>query len=65
MVPYIHSGEAISKMLAGTTPNAPSFLSVRPFTASWIFSLANTEIADPSTMPSTQYPKICRNCRSK
>ena len=54
MVPYIHRGEAMPIALATTIPNTPSLRSPRERRLLWIASLAKTEMADPSTMPSTQ-----------
>ncbi|GHU88513.1 hypothetical protein FACS189476_05750 [Spirochaetia bacterium] len=58
MVPYMQSGEAIPSRDAGITPRAPSFLSCMEANIRCIFSLPNTEITDPKTIPKIQYPAI-------
>ncbi len=54
MVPYMHSGEAIPRRLAGMTPSHPGFFRPILAKAPWIYFLPNTETALPSTMPSAQ-----------
>ena len=58
MVPYIHRGEAIPRTLAATMPSTPTFRFPRVRKVLWMRSLANTEMAEPSTIPNTQYQKI-------
>jgi len=58
IVPYMHNGEAIPKRLAGMIPSRPHLLFFIPMKAEWIFSLQNTEMTEPSRIPSTQYLKI-------
>ena len=64
-VPYMHSGDAIPRIQAGTMPKSPHFLSRIPAKIPWIRSFANTEIKDPISMPRIQYRQICRNWISK
>lgn len=54
MVPYMHRGEAMPRALAMKTPSTPIRFPWRERNSLWMFSLAKTEMADPSTMPSTQ-----------
>ena len=65
IVPYIHRGEAIPKADAGITPKAPKRFPWMERNILWIESFAKTEIADPSTIPSTQYRKIWDSWRLK
>lgn len=59
MVPYIHSGEAMPSALAASTAPTPPRPCPSAPTAAWMRLFPNTEMADPSIMPSTHQPKIC------
>jgi hypothetical protein len=61
MVPYIQSGEAIPIRLAGIIPKMPSRLFCKAVNRAWILFFPNTEMIDPNTIPSAQYPAICVN----
>ena len=65
IVPYMHRGEAIPRALAAKIPAIPSFLSCRERKRLWIWSFANTDTADPISIPRTQYPAICSSCTLK
>ena len=54
MVPYMHSGEAMPRTLAGISPSAPSRFVCRRPNRAWMEPFAKTEMAEPSTMPRTQ-----------
>ena len=54
IVPYIQRGEAMPRALAIKMPRTPSRFLRRERNSPWICSLAKTEMADPSTIPSTQ-----------
>ena len=65
IVPYIQSGEAMPSRLAGMTPRAPRRRLAKERNRPWSLSFAKTEMAEPVSIPSTQYQKICRSCTSK
>ena len=54
MVPYMHSGDAMPRRLAGMTPSQPVFRCPILAKAPWIYFFPNTETALPSTMPRAQ-----------
>ena len=59
MVPYMHRGDAIPSALAAAMPRIPIRFPRRARNALWMESFAKTDTAEPITIPSTQYPKIC------
>lgn len=65
MVPYIQRGDKIPRKLAGTIPRIPQRFPFMAEKSRWILSFANTDTAEPITIPHTQYQKICLSWMSK
>ena len=61
IVPYMQSGEAMPRRLAGTTPAAPKRAPRIAPSSPCILSFANTEIDEPIRMPSPQKGAISLN----
>ena len=65
MVPYMQSGEATPSALATIAPKPPILRPRSAANARWMASFANTDTAEPISMPSTHQPKICSSCTVK
>ena len=65
IVPYIQRGETIPSALAIIIPKTPNFFEPSERKRPWILSFANTETAEPVTIPKTQYQKIYPSCTLK